>query len=104
MNNQRGPVEEDTGDLVGVRSKLLTSKEGIKNQTGVGQSAGLDGQGSNCAAVWGIGSSQPWESRVVVRAIGRAVLVLVSHVTIHSVSAQLQNNSLQLGISHERGG
>jgi hypothetical protein len=29
---------------------------------------------------------------------------IISHVTIHSVSAQLQNSSLQLGISHERGG
>lgn len=66
MNDQRGPVEENTGDLVGVRGELLTGIEGIKDQTGVGQSAGLDGQGSNGAAVWGISSSQPRQSRVVI--------------------------------------
>lgn len=66
VNNQRGPVEENTGHLVGVRGELLTSKEGIKNKTSVRQSAGLNSQGGNGAAVCGISSSQPGERRVVV--------------------------------------
>jgi hypothetical protein len=66
MNNQRCPVEENTGDLIGVRGELLTGVKGIKNKTGVGQSAGLDGQRRNGAAVCGISGSQPWKSRVVV--------------------------------------
>jgi hypothetical protein len=80
MNDERGPVEENTRHLVGVRGKLLTGKQAVEDQTGVGQTSGLDSQGRNGAAVGGISSAQPGEGRVVVGAVGGAVFVVIAHV------------------------
>lgn len=81
MDNQRGPVEEHGRDLVGVRSELLTSEQAVEDQTRVGQTAGLDCERGNCAAVCGVGSTQPREGGVVVGTISGTVLVLITHVT-----------------------
>lgn len=80
MNNQRSPVEEQTRNLVRVRVELLTGHETVEHQTRVGQATGLNGQWGNGARVCRVSGTQPWESRVVVRAICGTVLVVVSHV------------------------
>lgn len=80
VNDQRRPVKEETGDFVRMGSKFLTSKQAVEYQPRVGQSTRLDGQRKDGASVWSIRSSQPWQGRVVVRAICRSVGVFVSHV------------------------
>lgn len=80
MNDERGPVEENTRHLVGVRIKLLAGKQAVEDQTGVGQASGLDGQGRDGAAVGGISSAQPGEGRVVVGTVGGTILVVITHV------------------------
>ena len=80
MDNQRSPVEEQAGDLVGVRVELLTGKKAVKNQSRVWQTTGLDGQRLNGSRVCCVRSSQPWKGRVVVRAICGPVGVFWSHV------------------------
>jgi hypothetical protein len=69
VNDERSPVEENTRHLVGVRVKLLASKEAIEEQAGVGQTGGLNGQGRDGAAIGGISSAQPWKGRVVIGAV-----------------------------------
>jgi hypothetical protein len=104
VNNERGPVEEHTGDTVGVRGELLTSEQAVEDQAGIGQTAGLNSHGRNGAAVGGISSTKPGKSRVVVGAICRAVLVIIAHVTV----AALERESFVLLVngrgSYERGG
>lgn len=80
MNNQRSPVEEQTRNLVRVGVELLTGHETVEHQTRVRQATGLNGQWGDGARVCRVGGTQPWESRVVVRAIRGTVLVVVSHV------------------------
>lgn len=80
VNNQRRPVEEQTRNLVRVRVELLTGHETVEDQTRIGQTTGLNGQWGDGTRVCRVSGTQPWESRVVVRAICGTVLVVISHV------------------------
>ena len=63
--------------------ELLTSKQAIENETRVRQTAGLDGQWRDSAAVCGVGSAQPRQCWIIIGAISGAVLVLVAHESVH---------------------
>lgn len=79
MNNQRSPVEEQTRNLVGVRVEFLTREETVENQARIRQSTWLNSQGLNGARIRRVGSAQPWQGRVVVRAICGTVGVVIPH-------------------------
>ena len=80
MNNQRGPVKEQTGHLVRVRSERVTSHEAVKNQTGIRQSTRLNSQRGDRSRVSSVGSTQPRQRGVVPGPVCATVSVFIAHV------------------------
>lgn len=79
VDNQRGPVKEQTRHLVRVRSELVTSHETVENQTRVRQPTRLNSQRGDRSRVRRVGSTQPRERGVIPGAVCAAVSVLIAH-------------------------
>lgn len=79
MNDQRCPVKEKAGHLVRVRVEFATGKETIKNQPSIRQATWLNSQRRDGTSICGARLPEPRHRRVVVRAIGSAIDIIISH-------------------------
>lgn len=84
VDDKRSPIEENTGHLVGVGGKLLTSEEAVEDQARVGQTARLDGERRNGPAVGSISRTQLRLGRVVVRTVCSTVFIIIAHHAVQS--------------------
>jgi hypothetical protein len=80
MNDDSGPVPEDTRHIVRVLAEDTSRKNRLKDSLWVRLSTQVHTLGTNCSRVWCSSSTKLGKIRVVPRSIRLAETILVSHI------------------------